>query len=548
MKKVTFNDEMKKSLVEGINLAVNAAAETVGPAGRQVIIQQAYGSPIITKDGITVLKAIEVEDPVVNMGVTLVTDASQSANEKAGDGSTTTAILTGAIVNEGLKLTNAGVNPIGVKTGIEAAVKDTVDLLKQLSKEVETKEEILQVATISANNDSEIGELVADAIDKVGSDGVITVKESRSIETFTDIVEGMQFDKGFISPYFCTDKENLVVEFDNPYILVYDKKISAANLLMNIFKQIMQENRPLLIIADDVDGEALGMLALNALRGTLQVCAVKAPGFGDRKKDLLEDITVLTGAQLVDESIGMTLEINGPDCLGSAKNVKVTKDSTTIIDGDGDDANMTYRINQIRKAIEEATSDYDKEKLQERLAKLTGGVAVINVGATTEAALKEKKYRLEDSLNATRSAIAEGIIPGGGSALLHVSADLQVHETSVHAAPGYDSGYQIVVDALSAPIKKIAENAGWNGELIVDKVLNGAEGNKNYGWDALHNEYGDMLAKGIVDPVKVTRCALENAASVASLALTSNCAVSIVPEPKNGPNPMAGMAPVGPMM
>ena len=544
MKKVTFNDEMKKSLVEGINLAVNAAAETVGPAGRQVILQQSYGSPIITKDGITVLKAIEVEDPVVNMGVTLVTDASQSANEKAGDGSTTTAILTGAIVNEGLKLTNAGVNPIGIKTGIEAAVKDTVDLLKQMAKEIETKDEILQVATISANNDSEIGELVADAIDKVGSDGVITVKESRAAETTTEIVEGMQFDRGFISPYFCTDKENLVVEFENPYILVYDKKISAANLLMNIFKQVMQENRPLLIIADDVDGEALGMLALNALRGTLQVCAVKAPGFGDRKKDLLEDIAVLTGAQLVDESIGMTLDINGPDCLGSAKSVKITKDSTTIIDGDGDDANMTYRINQIRKAIDEATSDYDREKLQERLAKLTGGVAVINVGATTEAELKEKKYRLEDSLNATRSAIAEGIIPGGGSALLHVSTGLQVHETSVHGAPGYDNGYQIVVDALSAPIKKIAENAGWNGELIIDKVLTGADGNKNYGWDALHNEFGDMLAKGIVDPVKVTRCALENAASVASLALTSNCAISIVPEQKNGANPMAGMSPM----
>ena len=544
MKKVTFNDEMKKSLVEGINLAVNAAAETVGPAGRQVILQQSYGSPIITKDGITVLKAIEVEDPVVNMGVTLVTDASQSANEKAGDGSTTTAILTGAIVNEGLKLTNAGVNPIGIKTGIEAAVKDTVDLLKQMAKEVETKDEILQVATISANNDSEIGELVADAIDKVGSDGVITVKESRAAETTTEIVEGMQFDRGFISPYFCTDKENLVVEFENPYILVYDKKISAANLLMNIFKQVMQENRPLLIIADDVDGEALGMLALNALRGTLQVCAVKAPGFGDRKKDLLEDIAVLTGAQLVDESIGMTLDINGPDCLGSAKSVKITKDSTTIIDGDGDDANMTYRINQIRKAIDEATSDYDREKLQERLAKLTGGVAVINVGATTEAELKEKKYRLEDSLNATRSAIAEGIIPGGGSALLHVSTDLQAHETSVHGAPGYDNGYQIVIDALSAPIKKIAENAGWNGELIIDKVLTGAKGNKNYGWDALHNEFGDMLAKGIVDPVKVTRCALENAASVASLALTSNCAVSIVPEQKTGANPMAGMSPM----
>jgi len=544
MKKVTFNDEMKESLVEGINLAVNAAAETVGPAGRQVIIQQSYGSPIITKDGITVLKSIEVQDPVVNMGVTLVTDASQSANEKAGDGSTTTAILTGAIVNEGLKLTNAGVNPIGIKTGIDAAVKDIVDSLKKLSKEVETKDEILQVATISANNDHEIGELVADAIDKVGSDGVITVKESRSIETFTDIVEGMQFDRGFISPYFCTDKENLVVEFDNPYILVYDKKISAANLLMNIFKQIMQENRPLLIIADDVDGEALGMLALNALRGTLQVCAVKAPGFGDRKKDLLEDIAVLTGAQLVDESIGMTLEINGPDCLGSAKNVKVTKDSTTIIDGDGDDANMTYRINQIRKAIDEATSDYDREKLQERLAKLTGGVAVINVGATTEAALKEKKYRLEDSLNATRSAIAEGIIPGGGTALLHISTDFRTIDVTGHEVPGYVSGYRIVVDALSAPIKKIAENAGWNGDLVVDRILSHAMADKNYGWDALHNEYGDMLAKGIVDPVKVTRCALENAASVASLALTSNCAVSIIPEPKTGANPMAGMNPM----
>lgn len=544
MKKVTFNDEMKKKLVEGINLAVDAAAETIGPAGRQVIIQQTYGSPVITKDGITVLKSIEVEDPTVNIGVTLVTDASAAANEKAGDGSTTTAILTGAIVNEGLKYTQAGVNPIGIKTGINQAVTDVIDYLKGMAKEVETKDEILQVASISANNDAEIGQLVANAIDQVGSDGVITVSESRAAETTTEIVEGMQFDRGFISPYFCTDKENLTVEFENPFILVYDKKISAMKDLMNIFKEIMQANRPLLIIADDVDGEALGTLALNALRGTLQVCAVKAPGFGDRKKALLEDIAILTGATLVDETLGMNLEINGPDCLGSAKSVKVTKDSTTIIDGEGDEASLVNRINQIRKDIEDATSDYDREKHQERLAKLTGGVAVIRVGATTEAELKEKKFRLEDSLNATRSAIAEGIIPGGGSALLHVSAQMQAHETPNSAVPGFESGYQLVVDALSAPIKKIAENAGWNGELIVDKIFTGAEGNKNYGWDALHNEYGDMLAKGIIDPVKVTRCALENAASVASLALTSNCTVTVIPD-KDTPNIGAGMSPMG---
>lgn len=544
MKEVTFNEQMKKKLVEGINLAVNAASETVGPAGRQVIVQQNYGSPTITKDGITVLKAIEVEDPIVNLGVKLVTDASQAANEKAGDGSTTTAILTGAIVNEGLKLTSVGVNPIGIKEGINAAVEEVVEKLHELSKEIETKDQIKQVASISANNDEEIGNLVAEAIDKVGSDGVITVGESRSTDTYTDIVEGMQFDKGFISPYFCTDKENLVVNLDNAYILVYDKKISSINMLMPILDAVMRQNRPLLIIADDVDGEALAALALNALRGTLQVCAVKAPGFGDRKKAMLEDIAVLTGAQLVDEEIGMKLEINGPDCLGEAKTVKVTKDATTIIDGLGDEAALVNRINQLRKDIENATSDYDKEKLQERLAKLTGGVAVINVGATTEAELKEKKFRLEDSLNATRSAIAEGIIPGGGSALLHISFDLRCHETPIKSAPGYDNGYQIVIDALSAPIKRIAENAGWNGDLVADRILSHAADDKSYGWDALRNEYGDMLAKGIIDPVKVTRCALENAASVASLALTSNCTVTIIPEKEAGPNPMAGMSPM----
>ena len=542
MKKVTFNDEMKKKLVEGINLAVDAAAETIGPAGRQVVIQQTYGSPVITKDGITVLKAIEVEDPVVNMGVTLVTDASAAANEKAGDGSTTTAILTGAIVNEGLKYTQAGVNPIGVKTGINKAVTDVIEALKGMAKEVETKDEILQVASISANNDVEIGQLVANAIDQVGSDGVITVSESRSTETSTEIVEGMQFDRGFISPYFCTDKENLTVEFEDPFILVYDKKISAMNSLMNIFKEIMQANRPLLIIADDVDGEALGTLALNALRGTLQVCAVKAPGFGDRKKALLEDIAILTGATLVDETLGMSLEINGADCLGSAKSVKVTKDSTTIIDGEGDEASLVNRINQIRKDIEDATSDYDREKHQERLAKLTGGVAVIHVGATTEAELKEKKFRLEDSLNATRSAIAEGIVPGGGTALLRVCDHLLKTPAVTSTLPGEDVGYTIVLDALKAPIRKIAENAGFNGEVIIDHIL--AENNNNYGWDALHNEYKDIAIAGILDPVKVTRCALENAASVASLALTSNCTITVIPD-KNTPNLGAGMTPMG---
>lgn len=545
MKKVTFNDEMKAKLVEGINLAVDAAAETIGPAGRQVIIQQTYGSPVITKDGITVLKAIEVEDPVVNMGVTLVTDASQSANEKAGDGSTSTAILTGAIVNEGLKYTQAGVNPIGVKTGITTAVTDVVDALKQMAKEVETKDEILQIASISANNDGEIGQLVANAIDQVGSDGVITVSESRSIETYTEIVEGMQFDRGFISPYFCTDKENLTVEFEDPFILVYDKKISNMNSLMNIFKEIMQANRPLLIIADDVDGEALGTLALNALRGTIQVCAVKAPGFGDRKKALLEDIAILTGATLVDETLGMSLEINGADCLGAAKSVKVTKDATTIIDGEGDEASLVNRINQIRKEIEDATSDYDREKHQERLAKLTGGVAVIHVGATTEAELKEKKFRLEDSLNATRSAIAEGIVPGGGIALLRVSEKLRSTQTIKKGLPGEDAGYEIVLNALREPIKRIAENAGWNGELVIDHVL--VNQDQNFGWDALQNQYKDIVKAGIIDPVKVTRCALENAASVASLALTSNCTISNVVDKNscNCGNPAAGMSPMG---
>lgn len=546
-KELTFNEEMRRKLFEGIKLASDAAAETLGPAGRNVLIEKTYGAPLTTKDGVTVLKEIELEDPIQNMGAKLVAEASDSANNVAGDGSTTTAILTEAIVEEGLKAVQVGVNPIHLKRGINKAVADTIKELKALAKEIESKEEIVQVASISANNDEEIGALIADAIDKVGSEGVITVGDSRTIETTTTVVEGMAFDRGYISPYFCTDKENLKVELDDAYVLVYNKSISNVNAILPILDKVIKENSSLLIIADDVEGEALAALALNALKGVVRVCAVKAPGFGDRKKAMLEDIATLVGGALVDEEIGYSLERHGIDCLGKAGTVKVDRDTTTIIDGFGDPKLIEDRVNQIKRDVEEATSDYDREKAQERLARLSGGVAVINVGATTEGELKEKKFRLEDSLNATRSAIAEGIIPGGGSALAYISKRLSEKISDVPVE--LKEGYTIVLNALMKPMKRIAENAGVSGEVVVSKALelNPCEfdASKVTGYNALTDEYCKMLEAGVIDPVKVTRSALENASSVAILVLTSNCAINTKAEDEKPYNPaMEGMSPM----
>ena len=537
-KKLDFNEEMRKGLLTGVEKIAKAVASTLGPAGRTVLIQEQYGSPMITKDGVTVAKNIELEDPLENMGAQLVKDIASKTNDIAGDGTTTSTVLAQAIVEEGIKAISAGVNPISLKEGINDAVCDIVDALGAISQEIETKEQIKQVAAISANNDEEIGDIIADAIEKVGADGVITVEDSKTTSTHVDFVEGMQFDRGYTSVYFCNDKENLKVNFEDPYILIYDKKISSTNEILPILDAVVKTGKPLLIIAEDVEGEALTTLVVNNLRGVIQVCAIKAPGFGDRRKAMLQDIAILTGGDLIDEDLGMQLATATMDNLGMAKSVKIDKDNTTIVDGYGDRDEIEKRVNQIRKEIAECTSDYDKEKHQERLAKLAGGVAVINVGAITEVELKEKKHRVEDSVNSTRAAIEEGIIPGGGTAFVQIASEilgvrndlnLQLHEMK---NDDYEKGYYIVLRAIQKPLKQIAINAGVSGEVVVSKV---AEAKKGTGYDAFRNVYVDMVSEGIIDPTKVARCALQNAASIAGLVLTSNCAITTIPEKKEAP-------------
>ncbi len=538
-KQLQFNEEARKSLVSGVEQIARAVMTTLGPKGRTVLLDKKYGAPMITKDGVTVAREVELEDPFENMGAQLVKEVAAKTNDVAGDGTTTATVLAWAITKEGMKSVSSGVNPMGIRRGIDKAVADAVAHIKAESREVHEKEEIMQVATISSNNDSAIGEEIANAMEKVGMDGVITIEESKNIETTTDFVEGMQFDRGYISAYFANNRESMTATLEDPFILLYDKKISSMKELLPVLEKVVQTSKPLLIIAEDVDGEALTTLVVNSLRGTLNVCAIKAPGFGDRRKAMLEDIAILTGGQVVSEELGMKLEGTELSQLGRAKSVKVEKENTTIINGLGSADAIRDRVAQIRKQIGDTTSDYDREKLQERLAKLAGGVAVINVGAATEVELKERKHRVEDAVNATRAAIEEGVIPGGGVALVQASKEME--KTDLSALTEEERiGYKIVRRALEEPIRQIAENAGQDGAIVADRCKNSDRG---YGYDANNDKWVNMVQAGIIDPVKVTRSALQNAASIAALILTSECAITDIPAPE----PAAPAAPAGGM-
>lgn len=536
-KQLQFSEDARKSLVSGVEQIAKAVMTTLGPKGRTVLLDKKYGAPMITKDGVTVAREVELEDPFENMGAQLVKEVASKTNDVAGDGTTTATVLAWAITKEGMKSVSAGVNPMGIRRGIDKAVSDAITEIKSNAKAVSEKEEIAQVASISANNDRVIGEEIASAMEKVGMDGVITVEESKNIETTTDFVEGMQFDRGYISAYFANNRETMTALLDDPYILIYDKKISSMKELLPVLEKVVQTSKPLLIIAEDVDGEALTTLVVNSLRGTLNVCAIKAPGFGDRRKAMLEDIAILTGGQVISEELGMKLENAELSQLGRAKSVKVEKENTTIINGLGKAEDIKDRIGQIKKQIADTTSDYDREKLQERLAKLAGGVAVINVGAPTEVELKERKHRVEDAVNATRAAIEEGVIPGGGVALAQAAKKMESYDLST-LTDEEQIGYKIVRRALEEPMRQIAENAGEDGAIIADKCKNSEQG---VGYDANGNKWVNMVSAGIIDPVKVTRSALQNAASIAALLLTSECAITDIPAPEPAPAANPGM-------
>jgi len=534
-KQLQFSEDARKSLVSGVEQIAKAVMTTLGPKGRTVLLDKKYGAPMITKDGVTVAREVELKDPFENMGAQLVKEVAAKTNDVAGDGTTTATVLAWAITKEGMKSVSSGVNPMGIRRGIDLAVADAVEAIKKEAKAVKDQSEIKQVATISSNNDLTIGEEIANAMEKVGRDGVITIEESKNIDTTTDIVEGMQFDRGYISPYFATNHETMTASLEDPFILIYDKKISSMKELLPVLEKVVQTSKPILIIAEDVDGEALTTLVVNSLRGTLNVCAIKAPGFGDRRKAMLQDIAVLTGGQVISEELGMKLESAELGQLGRAKTVKVEKENTTIINGLGDSAMIKDRISQIKKEISLTTSDYDREKLQERLAKLSGGVAVINVGAATEVELKERKHRVEDAVNATRAAIEEGVIPGGGVALCQAAKMMEKKDLSA-LSEEEKIGYKIVRRALEEPMRQIADNAGEDGAIVADKCKNSEKG---FGYDANSNKWVNMVSAGIIDPVKVTRSALQNAASIASLILTSECAITDIPEPP-APMPPAG--------
>ena len=526
-KQLQFNEEARKSLVNGVEKISKAVMTTLGPKGRLVLLDKKYGAPTVTKDGVSVAREIELEDPFENMGAQLLKEVAAKTNDVAGDGTTTATVLAWSITKEGMKSVAAGVNPMGIRRGIDKAVQDAVECIKSEAKMIQDKEEIAQVASISANNDRSIGDEIANAMDKVGKDGVITVEESKTIDTTVDFVEGMQFDRGYLSAYFCNNRDTMTCVMDNPYILIYDKKISNMKELLPLLEKVAQSGKPLVMIAEDVDGEALATLVLNAVRGTLNVCAVKAPGFGDRRKAMLEDIAVLTGGQVITEELGMKLEDADISMLGRAKRVTIDKDNTTIINGAGSASDIKDRIAMIKVQIADCTSDYDKEKLQERLAKLAGGVAVVNVGAATEVELKEKKHRVEDALSATRAAIEEGVIPGGGVALVQASKALE--SKSLEGMTEEEKvGYKIVRRALEEPIRQISENAGVDGAIVADKCKNAEKG---VGFDANTMQWVNMVEAGIIDPVKVTRSALQNAASIAALILTTECAVTDIPAP-----------------
>jgi chaperonin GroEL len=516
-KELQFNTDARSKLKRGVDQLAEAVKVTLGPKGRNVVIDKKFGSPTVTKDGVTVAKEVELSDPIENMGAQMVKEVATKTSDLAGDGTTTATVLAQAIFREGLKNVTAGANPMELKRGIDRAVEAVVEQLKTLSVPSAGKKEIAQVGTISANNDKEIGNLIAEAMEKVGKDGVITVEEAKGLETTLETVDGMQFDRGYLSPYFVTDPEKMEAALDDPYILIHDKKISAMKELLPVLEKVAQSGRPMLIIAEDVDGEALATLVVNKLRGTLKVAAVKAPGFGDRRKEMLRDIAVLTGGQVISEELGFKLENATLNDLGRAKRVAVDKDNTTIVDGKGKENDIQGRINEIKAAVEKSTSDYDREKLQERLAKLAGGVAIINVGAATETEMKEKKARVEDALHATRAAVEEGIVPGGGVALLRAQASLD----RIKGTDDEKIGVAIVRRALEEPIRMIAQNAGAEGSIVVARVRDSKE--KNFGYNAQTDTYEDLVRAGVIDPTKVTRTALQNAASIAGLLLSTEC-------------------------
>ncbi|MPZ87537.1 MAG: chaperonin GroEL [Nitriliruptorales bacterium] len=524
-KQLKFHEDARRKLEQGVNELADAVKVTLGPKGRNVVLEKKWGAPTITNDGVTIAREIELEDPYKNMGAQLAKEVATKTNDVAGDGTTTATVLAQAMVREGMRNVAAGANPMLLKRGMEQAVERVVEHIGQLSRDIETQDEIANVATISANNDPEVGSVIAEAMDKVGKDGVITVEESQTFGLELDFVEGMQFDKGYVSPYMVTDTERMEVVFDEPFVLIANQKISAVQDLLPVLEKVMQAGRPLVIIAEDVEGEALATLVVNKIRGTFQSAAVKAPGFGDRRKAMLQDIAILTGGQVISEEVGLKLDSATIDLMGKARKITITKDNTTIVEGAGADEDIKGRIAQIKAEIENTDSDWDREKLQERLAKLSGGVAVVKVGAATEVELKEKKHRIEDALSATRAAVEEGIIGGGGAALLQAGTALE----KLDLEGDYATGANIVLQALAEPLRWIAANAGYEGSVIVEKVRALEPGQ---GLNALTGEYGDMISFGVIDPAKVARSALQNAASIASLLLTTETLVADKPEPK----------------
>ena len=547
-KDVKFSGDARDRMMRGVDTLANAVKVTLGPKGRNVVIDKSFGAPRTTKDGVTVAKEIELEDKFENMGAQMLREVASKTNDVAGDGTTTATVLAQAIVREGLKSVAAGMNPMDLKRGIDKAVVQVVDEIEKRSKKVKNSDEIAQVGTISSNGEREIGDMIAEAMQKVGNEGVITVEEAKSLETELDVVEGMQFDRGYLSPYFITNPDKMVTELEDPYILIHEKKLSNLQAMLPVLEAVVQTGKPLLIIAEDVEGEALATLVVNKLRGGLKVAAVKAPGFGDRRKAMLEDLAILTEGQTISEDLGIKLENVSIDMLGRAKRVTITKDDTTIVDGSGKKKEIEGRVAQIRSQIEETSSDYDREKLQERLAKLAGGVAVLKVGGATEVEVKERKDRVDDALNATRAAVEEGIVPGGGVCLLKASAIIDAEGDN----DDQDAGIAIVAKALQAPIRQIAENAGVEGSIVCGKVLE-TRGNA-FGYDAQNDEYGDMFEKGIIDPAKVVRTALQDAASIAGLLITTEAGVAESPKKDNGApggmpgGGMGGMPDMGGMM
>lgn len=534
-KQLKFSEDARQAMLRGVDQLANAVKVTIGPKGRNVVLDKEFTAPLITNDGVTIAKEIELEDPYENMGAKLVQEVANKTNEIAGDGTTTATVLAQAMIQEGLKNVTSGANPVGIRQGIDKAVSVAIESLHNISQKVENKEEIAQVGSISAA-DEEVGRFISEAMEKVGNDGVISIEESSGFNTELDVVEGMQFDRGYQSPYMVTDSDKMTAELEKPYILITDKKISSFQDILPLLEQIVQSNRPILIVADEVDGDALTNLVLNRMRGTFTAVTVKAPGFGDRRKAMLEDLAILTGAQVITDDLGLELKEATIDMLGTANKVEVTKDNTTVVDGDGDPTNIDARVNQLKAQIEETDSDFDREKLQERLAKLAGGVAVIKVGAASETELKERKLRIEDALNSTRAAVEEGIVAGGGTALMNVYKNV----SDIDAEGDEATGINIVLKALQAPVRQIAENAGLEGSVIVERMKNADSG---VGFNAATNEWVNMLEAGIVDPTKVTRSALQHAASVAAMFLTTEAVVANIPEEKGNEAPQMGGMP-----